>query len=202
MTRRGLNCTMSYVRSGTTRVYRVRAGVLGYGVKMIYAESQARTQRAFYPHRSATEQFSIEVLLKDWDERSDFTDWLASYSEWALDPNIVRKEFPYMTVLVPSREFSHHGVPLAPYEWGAHTGMMMFSPKIVFEAAFSPGQTAPPVVSTVINKWKAFGQDPAIQYFYPFGTQLQGNQIPQYYDQNQVPGQLPPGVLPQPPGPG
>jgi len=30
----------------------------------------------------------------------------------------------------------------------------------------------------VINQWVASAKDPAIQYFYPFGTQLSGSQQP------------------------
>jgi hypothetical protein len=203
MARHGLNCTMSYTRGGTTHAYRVRAGDLGYGVKMVYGESQARTTRAFYPHRTATEQFSVQVLLKNWDERQDLMAWLSDYAHWALDPNVIQQQFPYLTVEVPRRDFSHHGMPLTGFEWGAHTGMMMFAPVIVFEAAFSPGQTQPPVTSTVINKWAAFASDPSIQYFYPFGTQLDANAVPQDYSQAPVPGSAAPPVPPQirPPGP-
>lgn len=177
MARQGLNCTLSYPdASGATRTYRVRAGTISHGIQMVYTESEARVARAFYPHRSAMEQFSVVVLLKNWDERTDFTSWLASYASYAINPNIIQDTFPWMTVTIPSRRFTQIGVPLTGYEWGAHTGMMMFTPQIMFEAAQSPGSNAQAVVSSVINKWSAFASDPAIQYFYPFGTQLSGSQ--------------------------
>lgn len=195
--RKGLNSTLSYVRDKATHTYRVRSGNLSFGVQMVATESAARIHRAYYPHKTANQQFSVQLLLKDWAERNDFTTWLADYAQWALDPNVVRRQYPYMTISVPSRDFYQRGLPLEGYEWGAHTGMMMFTPTILFEAAFSPGQQSLSVaVSSVINKWSAFASDPAIKYFYPFGTQLQGNEVPQDYTQV-----VPPPPMPPPPGP-
>jgi hypothetical protein len=199
--RKGLNATFSYIRSGQVRIYRVRAGMLAHGVQMISSESVARTQRAYYPHRTAMQQFTVEVLLKDWTERTHFNSWLASYAEYAIDPNLVQSVFPWMTVTVPGREFLYHGVPLQGYEWGAHTGMMMFAPKILFEAATSPGQKNRPQVSTVINKWAAFASDQAIQYFYPIGTQLAASQQGSYA-QIAYPGDPAAFNSPSPPIPG
>lgn len=180
MTRAGLNCTLSYPDAkGLTRTYRIRAGAVGHGLQMIFSESAARTARAFYPHRTAMQQFSIVALLKNWDERTDFVNWLSTYANYAINPDIIQPAFPWMTVTVPSRDFTQYGVPLTGYEWGAHTGMMMFTPQILFEAATSPGASPGlPSVSSVINKWSAFASDVAIQYFYPFGTQLSGSQQP------------------------
>lgn len=201
--RQGLNCTFSY-SNGATRVYGVRAGNLSHGVQMVSAEDEARVARAYYPHKSASQQFSVQVLLKDWTERNDFMNWLATYAQWALDPNVARAAFPFMSVSVPSRNFSQTGLPLTGYEWGAHTGMMMFSPTIVFEAGLSPGQQGTGItVSQVVNQWSAFASDPAIQYFYPFGTQLQGSQVPQNYTQVVPPSPTPPPVtVPYAPGQG
>lgn len=180
MARAGLNCTLSYPDAGgVTHVYQVRAGAISHGVQMIFTESEARTARAFYPHRSAAEQFSVVVLLKNWNERTDFTSWLSGYANYAVNPNIVQPYFPWMTVTIPSRNFTQFGVPLTGYEWGAHTGMMMFTPQILFECATSPGaKPGLPDVSSVINQWSAEASDVAIQYFYPSGTQLSGSQQP------------------------
>lgn len=186
--RKGLNATFSYTDGGgTSRTYRVRVGDIGHGVDMIYNQSQARTERAFYPHRAAEQQFTLTVLLKDWAERTHFTNWLASYASFAIDPDNSSSTFPWMTCTVPGREFTRRGVPLAGYEWGAHTGMMMFTPQIIFAAASTPGQKGLPVISTVINKWGAFASDKAIQYFYPIGTQLSGNQTGNYNPVQQFP---------------
>ena len=178
MARQGLNCTLSYTDSrNVNHVYRIRAGNLAHGVQMISAQSAARTQRAYYPHRTAMQQFTVQALLKDWNERRDFTNWLASYAEYALNPDTPQQFFPFMTVAIPLRNFLEYGVPLQGYQWGAHTGMMTFYTNLVFEAATSPGQgTRHPAISSVINAWTAFTSDVAIQYFYPFGIQLAGNQ--------------------------
>ena len=178
MARLGLNCTLSYPDAqGTTRTYQIRAGAVSHGIQMIFAESQARTARAFYPHRTAMEQFSLVVLLKNWDERASFVNWLSTYANYAINPDIIQSAFPWMQVAVPSRSFTQYGVPLTGYEWGAHTGQMMFTPQVLFEAAQSPGsQPGLPQLSDIINKWTAFATDPSIQYFYPFGTQLSGSQ--------------------------
>lgn len=196
MARAGLNAKLSYV-NGSTRTYSVRAGDLSFGAEMVAAESAARIYRAYYPHKSANQQFSVQVLLKNWAERTDFMNWLSTYAQWALDPNAVRAAFPYMTVSVPSRSFYQRGLPLAGFEWGAHTGMMAFSPVIIFEAAFSPGQASAGIAtSSVINKWSAFASDPAIKYFYPFGTQLDADSAPENYSRVQLPASDTPSVAP------
>lgn len=188
MRRMGLNCTLSYQRGGIVRTYQVRAGDVSHGVQMISTESVARTQRAYYPHRTAEQEFSVQVLLKNWDERRHFTEWLANYATFALDPDLIQYPFPWMTVDIPVRGFHKLGVPLQGYQWGAHTGQMMFSPQVIFEAATSPSGTNVPAVSSVINKWSAFKSDIAIQYFYPIGTQLAGNQVPANYSRIVYPG--------------
>lgn len=177
--RSGLNCSMWYNDAhGVTRTYNVRAGTVAHGVEMIYTESAARTARAFYPHRSAMQQFRVTVLLKNWAERRDLVNWLSTYANYAVNPDIIQSQFPWMTVSVPSRGFAQIGVPLTGYEWGDHTASMMWTPVIVFESARSPGTADTPQVSSVINKWKSFASDPAVQYFYPFGTQLSGSKGP------------------------
>jgi hypothetical protein len=197
MARQGLNGTFSYSDGSKAYTYQFRAGQLGYGVDMVYAEDQARTKRAYYPHRTANQKFSVQVLLKDWDERSDIVNWLSAYAQFALDPNAVRTTFPFMQVTVPVRNFSQQGIPLTGYEWGAHAAMMAFSPVFVFEAAQSPGQNSASVVtSSVVNTAGAYASDPAVQYFYPFSTQLEASQVPQNYGQVLPDSGTPPAILP------
>lgn len=175
--RQGLNCTLSYTdQANVLHSYQVRVGNISHGVQMISAESAARTQRAYYPHKSALQQFTIRVLLKNWDERTDFVGWLSTYAQTALNPDTALQWFPWMDVSIPVRNFNQVGVPLQGYQWGAHTGMMYFPVDVLFEAATSPGQNGVPAVSSVLNQWSAFATDASIQYFYPFGTQLSGNQ--------------------------
>jgi len=195
--RAGLNGRLAYTDGKTTYTYQVRVGDVGYGVRMIAVEDQGRTTRSYYPHKTANSKFSIQVLLKDWDERSDFMSWLANYAQWALDPNTARTVFPFLSVSVPVRKFAQRGIPLSGFEWGAHVGMMAFTPTITFEAGLSPGQpNASITVSSVVNQWSAFGSDPAIKYFYPFGTQLAASQVPQDYGQVVPPSPTAPPVTP------
>lgn len=184
MARQGLNATLAYTDGASAYTYQVRAGDIGYGTDMIYAEDQGRTQRSFYPHRSANQQFSVQVLLLNWDERQDLMTWMTSYAQYALDPTAVRTVFPFMQVICPVMNFSQQGMPLSGYEWGAHSGMMAFSPVFTFEAAQSPGQSSLAVVtSSVTGTASAYASDPAVQYFYPFSSQLSASQVPQDYGQ-------------------
>lgn len=176
--RLGLNCTFSYKRGGTTRAYRLRCSGVQHGTQMISAESQSRVRRAYYPHRVSTQQFAIQVELKGYAEHKDFSNWLSSYASYALNPDLQVDEYPTMSVVVPSREFVHRGVPLSGYLWGDHVGSMVFNPTIVFEAAYEPWDKARPEVTRVENSWFAFKKDDAIKYFYPFGLQLSGEKSP------------------------
>lgn len=221
MPRQGLNATLSYRRGTSTRAYRIRVGAIVHGAEMVYDESQARLRRAFYPHRVTTQRFSITVLLKNYDERRSFTNWMSSYLGYALDPDLSAKEYPTMLITVPSYEFSQRGVPLTGYEWGDHVGSMVFNPTILFEAAYEPWDKTKPAVTRVENAWRGIAKDKAIHFFYPFGTQLKGDEEPNNYDKvvypgnpdqfndgyygddpeevkppNIVPPQRPPGVLP------
>lgn len=204
MARQGLNGTLSYTDGTSAFTYQVRVGDIGYGVDMIFAEDQGRTQRSFYPHRTANQQFSVQVLLLNWTERDDLMTWMSSYARFALDPTAVRTVFPFMQVTVPVRNFSQQGMPLTGYEWGAHTGMMAFSPVFTFEAAQSPGQNSLSVVtSSVQNAAGAYASDPAVQYFYPFSTQLDASQVP--VDASQVTpdfGTAPSATIAPAPNPG
>jgi hypothetical protein len=187
--RQGLNCTLSYSRGSTNNTYKVRATVVTHGTQQIAEESHARTHRAFYPHRSAPQRFAVTVQAKGWSERRDLMNWLGSYGEYMVDPDLSASVYPAMTVLIPSREFTGIGVLLEGYGWGDHIGSMVFEHNLVFESSVDPGQTKQPNTSTVDNKWEAFTQDQAIQYFYPFGTQLSGNDAPGgNYDKIVYPG--------------
>lgn len=203
MARQGLNCKLSYLRGTLTQTYDVRCNTITHGNQMVAQESQGRTHRAFYPHRVAPQRFAIAIQLVGWEERRSFSNWMASYGEYAIDPDLGASVFPSMTVRVSNRGFLSKGVPLEGYEWGDHVGSLVFSPTIVFEPAISPGQTGEPITSAVDNKWSSFAKDPAIQYFYPIGTQLSGDQAPGTYDHIVYPGD--PGQFNdnwgQPPGP-
>jgi hypothetical protein len=140
------------------------------------------------------------VLLKDWAERNDLMTWMTSYAQYALDPTAVRTVFPFMQVTCAVRNFSQAGMPLTGYEWGAHAGMMAFAPVFTFEAAQSPGQASSAVTPSAVTGTKsAYASDPAVQYFYPFSTQLDASQVPQDYAQViPSPATLPSQIAPAP----
>lgn len=186
--RQGLNATLSYKRGSTTRAYRLRVNGIVHGPEMVADESQARLRRAYYPHRVTTQQFGLVLQLIGWDERRSFTNWMASYASYALDPDLGTSDYPTMSVTVPSYEFVHRGVPLSGYEWGDHVGSMVFTPTVMFVPAYEPWDKSKPSVTRVDNVWRAFTKDEAIKYFYPFGTQLSGDEAPQRYDSPVYPG--------------
>jgi hypothetical protein len=220
LARKGLNATLSFKRGSATHAYQVRCTGIVHGTQMIAEESQARIRRAYYPHQVTTQQFGITLALMGYPERRSLSNWLASYSSYALHPDIGGTEYPTMFVVVPSYEFTHRGVPLTGFEWGDHIGSMVFTPTIMFEAAYEPWDKTKPAITRVENTWRAFSKDEAIKYFYPFGTQLSGEQAPSGgYDKpvyptdpendpaapptdpnikppNIRPPDLPPGVLP------
>lgn len=173
-TRQGLNCTLSYMKGNTRKAYRVRANILTHGMRVIYDESQARVRKAFYPHRLSSAQFLVGVELVGEAEYSSFTNWMAAYADFVLDPNLRFGEFPSMAVSIPSRDFLRKGVPLTGYEWGDRVGAMVWSVGLTFETAGESGEKAP-ALSRVGG---AAQYDPDVRYFYPTGTQLGGSDTP------------------------
>lgn len=187
--RQGLNATLSYQRGKVERRYRLRCDIVVHGTQMVAEESQARLRRAYYPHRVSTQQFAIRVILKGYAERRSLSNWLSSYSAFILDPDVSGTNYPTMAVSVPSRDFYQRGVPLTGFEFGDHVGAMTFTPMITFEPAYEPWDKAKPAVTRVEDTWRAFSKDDAVKYFYPFSTQLTGDQAPRgTYDQPIYPG--------------
>jgi hypothetical protein len=176
-TRQGLNCTLTYSRSGTTYGFRLRCTALTYGFTMVAEESQARTRRAYYPHRLAPDPFAIRVQLKGYQEKRVMNDWLASYAAWMLDPSLASNAVVDMTVSVPSRSFSRRGVLVRGVEYGDHVASMLYEKALVFVTiqdpadpdAFTPSKYVFDVNKDVSND---------VQYFYPSSTQLSGDDAP------------------------
>lgn len=178
MARQGLNCTLGYSDGKAMHTYRVRVDQISHGSVMVYEESQARTRRAFFPHRRAEDKFSINVILIGQTERQSFVNWLKGYASFVLSTDLAVGQFPPMGVNIPSRDFLKTGVPLTGIEWGDHLGAMVWNHAVIFEAVPSqmdPKSTSRPVAIT--NQI-----DPATEYFYPFQNQLTGDQAPAVYD--------------------
>ena len=176
-TRQGLNCTLTYARSGTTYGYRLRCTGVTYGFSMIAEESQARTRKAIYPHRLAPDPFAVRIQLKGYAERAQMNNWLASYTAWMMNPSLAASAVMSMNVSVPSRSFSRRGILVRGVEYGNHVGSMLFEPVLVFVTIQDPadpdGYTPSKYVFNV-------NQDVVgdVRYFYPSSTQLSGDDTP------------------------
>lgn len=177
--RQGLNCVLGYSDGKAIRTFSVRADQVSHGKVVVYEESQARTVRAFFPHRVAESQFSINVMLIGQRERQAFVNWLNAYAAFVLSTDLAVGEFPPMTVNIPSRKFFQTGVPLTGIEWGDHLGSMVWNHQVVFEAI--PTQVK--VSKSSRPKYVHEGLDPANSFFYPFQDQLSGEEAPKVYTQ-------------------
>jgi len=175
-TRRGLNATLSYPRDGKTHVYRVRCTTISHGLQLVSTESQSRTERALYPMKQVPTQFSITVALKGYPEHRHFSDWLATYAMFALNPDRGGK-YPQMTVSVPSRNFQRAGVPLSGAEWGDKVGRILWNRVVTFETSGEPWDSRKPRYSRYEDpeNAQAYREN---RYFYPAGVQLTGDQVP------------------------
>lgn len=172
--RRGLNCSLTYLRGGTVHKFRARVDAVGHGVTMVAEESSARNQRAYYPHKAAPARFYLRVLLVGQNERDTFANWMQRYADYVMDPGLPGGErFPDMRVLVPSRNFDREGVPLTGFQWGDHIGGIVWTPTIVFETTREPQDTTSWRPSRFVKSG-----DRDMKYFWPSGTQLGGNAVP------------------------
>jgi hypothetical protein len=177
MARKGLNCSLTYSDGKVLHSYRVRCDQVTHGSVMVYEESQARTRRAFFPHRRAEDKFTINAMLIGQAERRSFVSWLNAYASFVLSTDLAVGQFPPMIVNIPSRNFLKTGVPLTGIEWGTHVGAMVFNHAVIFESV--PAQMSINSASRPVAITNAI--DPATEYFYPFQNQLSGNQAPAVY---------------------
>lgn len=175
-TRSGLNCTLSYADgAGTQRGFRVRVETVVHALVQVFAESAGRNRRVMYPHRMSSGQFTLVLLLNGQPERQALSSYLARYDALLLDPGATAPS--PVSVSVPSRNFSRSGIPLTGIEWGARVGQVLFRPQVTFETAVEPLDADPDPPVSVVPSVAAVG-DGAVQYFYPFSTQLAGDQAP------------------------
>lgn len=173
--RQGLNCTLSYQANGSVRAFRCRVDKTTEEAIMISSESQARTNRAYYPHRRAKAPFTINVMLIGQSERKSFTNFMDAYSAYVLSPELAVGAFPAMLVQVPSRGFVFNGVPTAGAQaYGDHLAAMVWNHNVTFESVpsvLSNSSASRP--DNILNR-----SDNATQFFYPFTTQLGAGQAP------------------------
>lgn len=182
MARQGLNTTLSYSYGGKTYSFRVRAQEIAYGSRMVAAESQARTRRAYYPHQVSSVPFSIVPVLKGYKERVQFSNFVGDYIKRIQDPTLPVSSFPTMKVVCAARSFIRWGVPISGIEWGDHVGAMVWTPRVVFETHVDQSLGDTPGS----YKWTSFfsftpgalDRSPQLAYFYPAGIQLSGSEVP------------------------
>lgn len=174
--RPGLNGTLSYPDSaGTVHGFQIRVEALTHALKPVFDESSGRNRRAMYPHRMSDTQFVLGLVTVGQSERQAFTQFLGGFAATLLNPGA--STVSVMTVNVPVRNFTRRGIPLSGFEWGVKLGQTVFHSQVVFETSWSPVDGPSDPVASGVPGASAVG-DPAVQYFYPFGTQLSGDQVP------------------------
>lgn len=174
--RQGLNSTLSYQMGSTTYSFQARVGEIYHGSQMVADEAQSRTRRAYYPHRLSASPFTLAVIIRGYNERVAFSNFLYDYAARVLDPDL-SQGYPSMYVSVPSRNFSRRGVPKTGIEWGDHVGSMVWNPQVQFETHIdsSIGDTNTVASSQFVLEQ---GAQPELKYFFPAGVQLSGDQVP------------------------
>lgn len=178
MARRGLNCTLTYNDGQAVRSYRVRCDQVTHGAVMVSEESSGRTRRAYFPHRVAEDQFSINVILVGNAERKDFVGWMERYVALMLSLDTPLSNFPPMRVSLPARRFYRVGIPLSGIEKGDHVGSMVWNHLVQFEAvpdALGRKELSRPIA--LVSR----AASPESEFFYPFATQMSGNEAPLVY---------------------
>jgi hypothetical protein len=180
--RAGLNTKLSYTYGGKTYTFDLRVQEVAFGSQMVAGESQARTHRAYYPHQVSAVPFSIVPILKGYNERTLFSNYLSDYVRRMQDPNLSVSSFPTIKVSMPNRRFLRWGVPVAGIEWGDHVGSMVWTPRVVFETHVDQSLGDTPGSYQWVSYFKlddsAVERSPQIKYFYPAGVQLSGSQVP------------------------
>ncbi len=182
MARAGLNTTLSYSYGGKTYTFKIRTQEIAYGSRMVAGESQARTRRAYYPHQITSVPFSLVPIIKGYQERVRFSNYIADYIKRVQDPSLSVANFPTVKVVCAVRNFVRWGVPISGIEWGDHIGSMVWTPRVIFETHVDQSLGDTPGS----YKWVSYFQldqssidaSPQIKYFYPSGVQLSGSEVP------------------------
>lgn len=182
MARQGLNTTLSYSYAKTTYKFSVRTAQVAFGSQMVAGESQARTRRAYYPHQVSSVPFQLTLILNGYNERVAFSNYISDYITRVQDPSLSVSSFPTVQVTIPTRKFLRWGVPISGIAWGDHVGSMVWTPTVVFETHIDQSLGDTPGDYKWVSYYEldksAIDQSPEIKYFYPSGTQLSGNQVP------------------------
>lgn len=182
MARAGLNANLSYSYNGKKYAFALRVKEIAHGSRMVADESQARNRRAYYPHKVSSMPFSVVPIIKGYQERVQFSNYLADYIRRVQDPSLSVSKFPTMRVTVASRNFERYGVPIDGIEWGDHVGSMVWNPRVTFETHVDQSIGDSPGNYNWISYFSysdgALDRSPQLAYFYPSGIQLSGSEVP------------------------
>lgn len=167
------NAVLSYMKDGRKNIIRAYCDSVTYGFSQIGTESEARYARAFYPRRTATQPFSITVLLNGYAAYRNFNYWLAGYQEHLRIAGDNSATPPPITVTVAGRDFLRDGIPIEGMTFGDHVGSMLWQQSITFQATNDPAEKNDDFVSSSVLQPGSLDADN--KYFYPFQTQLAGD---------------------------
>ena len=102
--------------------------------------------------------------------------WFAEYAKYSLSVSYNDGSWPEMTVEVPSRNFTKCGIPVGIFEWGDKIGKALWTQTIQFETTREKGDKA--FKTSTFSGTQASKNERTSLYYYPSGTQLNGNQLP------------------------
>lgn len=213
----GVNLTLAYLRHGKMHAYRLRCSAISHGFTMISEESEARTHKAFYPHKPTPARFTLTVDLlgrkrtigdgrpgplgNEHTEYERFNVWMTNYMHYMLaeDEFGAVSSFPQMAVACPVRNFYRYGIPLGPITYGEHVGSMLWRQTITFETTQEPKEyksnirREPPIKTSRFDS-NGTENDYNVKYFYPSSEQLSGHDLPEMYDKPLTTRQPAPGT--------
>lgn len=173
------NGVLTYPVEDRRKGFRVKVRTLQFGYEMIATESQARTARAFYPHRTAPSMFALQLELVGFKEHRRFNRWMLNYMDYVLSPSRAAGLAPEMSIRVRDRRFFRKGVPVQGINFDYEVGKMVWSPTVVFVASREPLDAKYDEFDvSVVKLREAIRESPHTEYFYPSGTQLSANQVP------------------------
>lgn len=132
-----------------------------HGIEITGTSDASRNDRTFYPRLVNAGTFSISIVFPSWDDYNNFSGWMIYYGRRLGQGGLSR-----MRVVCPVRRFDKLGVPNTDITFGDRQDIAAFRLKVGFIGADNYNNK---MTSVVIPS-----EDTATQFFYPSGTQLNG----------------------------